>query len=316
MGLRSPNFMILMMALILLGASLAACGVGESGDSSEKLNVVTSTSILLALAREVGGERVAVTALIGPGSDPHTFEVTPGDIRTLADADLVLLNGLELDDFLRDEIESSNDDARVVVVTDGIELLAGGDEHHDGRDVDHDHGEFDPHVWQDPLRVQVMVDNISAALGEVDPDNASEYRANADAYNQHLDETHEEIQALIKLIPDESRKMVTNHDAFGYFADRYGLEIVGTVIPGLSSEAEASAGEIADLIELIEHEGVRVIFGEALIDPQVADALASDAGIEIVYGLYSDQVGEPGSGAETVHEMLLVNATKISEALR
>lgn len=325
MGWRSPK-LILMTVLILLSANLAACGGGESGDGSERLNVVTSTSILAALAREVGGERVTVTALIGPGSDPHTFEVTPGDIRTLAGADLVLLNGLELDDFLRDEVESANDDARIVVVTDGIELLESGDAHrdeHDDHDDDHDgeedhdeHGEFDPHVWQDPLRVKVMVENIASALELVHPDGSEEYASNAAAYQATLDEKHQEIQALVDEIHPDQRKIVTNHDGFAYFADRYGLEVVGTVIPGTSSEADPSAGEIAELIELIERENVNAIFGEALIEPAVAEAIAGDTGVQIIYGLYTDQVGEPGSGAETVHEMLLANATRISEALR
>ena len=150
----------------------------------------------------------------------------------------------------------------------------------------------------------------------IDPDNASTYQDNADEYQAVLDDTHEQIEALVGEIPAERRKLVTNHDAFAYFADRYGLDVVGTVIPGTSSEADPSAGSIADLTGLIRDEGVPAIFAEALIDPSVAESLASDTGVEIVYGLYTDQVGEPGSGAETVHEMLLANATKITEALR
>lgn len=298
---------------------LVACGSGGSsqGATGGEVRVITSTSIVAALVSEVGGEQVNVRALIGPGVDPHTFDLTTGDARAISDADVVLINGLGLDDFLIDDVEGISDDVPVVIVTDGIELLeASGHEHEHAAGDDHDHGDIDPHVWQDPLRVKVMVDNIAGALADADPERADQYRQNAEAYKQTLDETHAEIQALIDQIPVERRKLVTNHAAFAYFADRYGLDIVGTVIPGTSSEADPSAGEVAALVELIRETGVSVIFTESLLDPRVAEQLAADAGVEVVHGLYSEQVGEPGSGAETVHGMLLANARKISEALR
>ena len=320
MGTRRTRLLTWLVALIVIGALLAACGDDGDGSSGDRLIVVTSTSIPGALATEVGGDLVEVETLIPPGTDPHTFDVTPGDVRTIAEADVVLLIGLGLDDFLQDVIESGNDSARIVVVTDGVDLVETGDDHededHDTEEDDNAHGEFDPHVWQDPLRVKTMVGNIADALAEADPDNASTYQENAAEYQATLDDTHQQIEELIGEIPAERRKLVTNHDAFAYFADRYGLDVVGTVIPGNSSEADPSAGSIAELSELIRDEGVAAIFAEALIDPAVAESLASDTGVEIVYGLYTDQVGESGSGAETVHEMLLANATRINEALR
>lgn len=315
-GRWRPAFAALTLVTILL---LAACGSDRDGfrAADGRISVVTSTTVVAALATEVGGEAAEVRALIGPGIDPHTFEITPGDARTISDADVVLLIGLGLDDFLIDHVESVGNGVSVEIVTAGIDLLeAGGHAHDHGHDDDHDHGGVDPHVWQDPLRVKTMVDNIAASLAEVDPERADEYARNAERYRQTLDETHAEIQALIDQIPAERRKIVTNHDAFAYFADRYGLEVIGTVIPGTSSEADPSAGGYAELVELIRAEGVEVIFTEDLLDPRVAERLASDAGIEVVHGLYSEQVGEPGSGAETVHGMLLANARKISEALR
>lgn len=327
MGTRRTNLLVRLVTLVALGATLAACSGDGGGSTGDRLVVVTSTSIPGVLATEVGGDLVEVETLIPPGTDPHTFDVTPGDVRTIAEADVVLLIGLGLDDFLHDVIESGNDSVRVAIVTDGVQLLEDGDDHededehdetteHDAEEDDHDHGEFDPHVWQDPLRVKVMVENIADALAAADPDNASTYQDNAVEYQATLDDTHEQIEALVAEIPAERRKLVTNHDAFAYFADRYSLDVVGTVIPGTSSDADPSAGSIAELTELIRDEGVAAIFAEALIDPAVAESLASDTGVEIVYGLYTDQVGEPGSGAETVHEMLLANATRISEALR
>ncbi len=349
------------MAVLLSGAALAACGSDDSAGGESELEIVASTLIVSALVQEIAGEDADITTIMGPGTDPHTFELTPGDVSSITEADVAFIIGLEYDDFLLDGV----DGPEVIAVSDGIDLLRAGehgghdddhdhehsksesdkdhddehdendedhqdaDEHddedheegeeheneHDGHD-EHDHGEYDPHVWQDPIRVQVMVDNIADALAELDPDQADEYRENAEAYNQTLDETHAEIEELIDMIPADDRLLVTNHDAFSYFADRYALEVIGTVIPGTSSEADPSAGEIAGLSELIEQEGVKAIFAEDLIDPKVAEAVASDTGVEIVYGLYSEQVGDEGSGAETVHGMLLANAEKISEALR
>ena len=278
------------------------------------MRVVASTSILAALATEVGGEFVVVETLIKPGVDPHTFESTPGDIRTLSEADLVLLSGLGLDDFLLDDISGAAGDVEVAIVSEGIAVIENGDDDHDSDD--HNRDGKDPHIWQDPLRVKQMVTNISDALSDADPEHSSQYEANADSYHLVLDRTHEEIVEMLGAIPTDQRKLVTNHDAFAYFAERYSLEIVGAVIPGTSTEADPSAGQIADLIELIEEESIAAIFAEDLIDPKVAESLAGDAGVEIVYGLYTGQVGPPGSGAESVHDMLLANATKISEALR
>ncbi|MEZ4521786.1 MAG: metal ABC transporter substrate-binding protein [Thermomicrobiales bacterium] len=308
------------IALAVVAGLLAGCGGDEDQGAEGQLSVVTTTSVLSSLTEKVGGDLVAVEPLMGPGVDPHTFELTPGDVRAVADADLVFFNGIGLDDYLMDDVESANDAANIVIVTDGIDLLESEDHEDeaekDQEEDDHDHGAFDPHVWLDPIRVEMMVDNIADALAGADPDNASIYRNNATAYRETLEETDRQIRALIDEIPEDHRKLVTNHDAFEYFARRYGLEIIGTVIPGTSSEADPSASDIAELTQLIEEENVRAIFAEALIDPKVAESLASDTGVEIVYGLYTGQVGEEGSGAETVDGMLLANAEKISEALR
>jgi zinc/manganese transport system substrate-binding protein len=190
------------------------------------------------------------------------------------------------------------------------------DEHHDDDGHGHDHGEFDPHVWHDPDNVKIMVRNIAHALADADPENAAAYEANADAYEAVLDDTKAEIQALIDEIPEENRKLVTNHDAFGYFARAFGLEVVGAVFPSITTEAEPSARETAALLDTIEREGVKAIFAEASVGSGLAETLASDAGVLIVDDLYGDSLGPPGSGADTVHGMLLWNAERISEALR
>jgi zinc/manganese transport system substrate-binding protein len=192
------------------------------------------------------------------------------------------------------------------------------DAHHDDDDDGHghDHREFDPHVWHDPDNVKVMARNIAQALADADPENAAAYETNADAYEAVLDDMKAEIQALIDEIPEENRKLVTNHDAFGYFARAFGLEVVGAVIPSITTEAEPSARQAAALLDTIEREGVKAIFAEQSVGSGLAATLARDAGILIVDDLYGDSLGAPGSGADTVHGMLLWNAERISEALR
>lgn len=304
------------LALLLV---IAGCG-GEpdptssaSGAAQAQLSVVASTTIIGALAVEVAGEHADVSTILQPGVDPHTFEPSPDLAGQIADADLVLLNGIELDDFLIDFIASANADVPTAVVTERIELLgsgAGHAEEHEG-----EHGEFDPHVWQDPLRVQQMVSNIADALAAADPAHAGDYQANAAAYNARLGELDAEIRTMFDPLPAANRKIVTNHESLAYFADRYDLEVVGTVIPGASADSEPAAKDIAELVELIESADVRAIFAEQLIDPKIAEQLANDTGVEIVYGIYTDSVGKPGSGAETVEGMLRTNAVKIAGAL-
>lgn len=303
---------ILLVTLVAL--TLAACGndndAGHNGTS-----IVATTAQIGALTQEVAGDDISIHVLMPPGVNPHDFHVTPDDLRTMGAADVILRNGLGLDTFLDGSIDAAGGDADIVTVTGGIEPISGGLEHHDEGE-DHDHDDADPHVWHDPANARLMVNNIADALSTTDPDHAQSYRENAGAYNAVLDETDAKIRAMIDEIPAENRKLVTNHDAFGYFARAYGLEVVGAVIPGTSTNAEPSAQEIAALSELIEQEQVKAIFAESTVDPKVAEQLAQDTGVQIVYGLYSDSLGEPGTDAATVDGMLLANATKISEALK
>lgn len=299
-----------------------ACG-DDADDGPERLSVVATTSQIGALTREIAGDSVELDVLLAAGADAHDFEPSPQDAVRLQDADLVFMNGIGLDEWLEDIIDGADSAEHIVVVTDGIEVFDGAghedeDDHEDEEDGDHDHDhdEGDPHVWHDPANVRVMVRNIVAALMRTDPDNEDTYRANGEAYEARLDAVDAEIRALIAEIPEEDRKLVTNHDAFGYFLRAYGLEFVGAVIPSTGSGSQPSAQELAALSDLIEAEGVKAIFAEAEVDPSVAEQLAADTGVAIVLGLYADSLGEPGSGAETVDGMLLSNARKISEALK
>jgi ABC-type Zn uptake system ZnuABC Zn-binding protein ZnuA len=284
---------------------LAGCG-GDGGTETtgSGVKVVATTTQVGALVREVAGDSVELTVLLPAGSDAHDFEASPKTLKKVHDAELILRNGLGLDDWLDDAIDGAGGDAKVVTVTRGARLLGPED------------GDADPHVWHDIDNVKVMVDAIAAALSDADSENAGLFEQNAAAYKVTLDETDAEIRKLIDSIPTANRKMVTNHDAFGYFIDRYGLEFVAAVIPSTNKEAQASAGDLADLQKLLEREGVRVIFSEEEVDPKVARELARDADVQIVEGLYADSLGEPGTEASTIHGMLLFNARKIAEALR
>lgn len=290
-----------LLAAAVLGSS---CG-GDAGPetSGSGIKVVVTTTQIGALTRAVAGERVALTVLLSAGADAHDYEPNPQAVRKLNQAAVIIRNGLGLDDWLDGTIEGAGGEATVVTATEGVTVRISD-------------REPDPHVWHDPENAKIMVDNIAAALGKADPANARLFAQNAAAYKRKLDETDAEVRRLIDAIPEANRKMVTNHDAFGYFIDRYGLEYVGAVIPTTNKEAQASARDLAELQDLIKTEGVKAIFAEAEVDPKVARELAADTGVKIVGGLYADSLGEPGSGAETIDGMLLSNARKIAEALK
>jgi len=271
------------------------------------VRIVASTTILADLAHQVGGERIDVRSLLPANVDPHDYEPAPADVIALEEADLVILHGLHLDTWVDPLVEASQTKAPVIVATAGVPTL--------GTD-DKQFGEGDPHVWFDPTRVETMITTIEAALARVDPDGASTYRARREAYVAELAALDTEIAARIALIPTERRVLVTNHDALAYYADRYGLTIIGTVIPGLDSRTEPSAREIADLIGKIQDSGVQVVFAENTVSPVLAGALASDAGIRVAPELYTDSLGELGSGADTYIGLMQTDTKIIVENLR
>lgn len=293
-------------------ATLAACGAGDS----EPADVVATTVQVGTLAREVAGDRLVVHTLVGPGVDPHDYEASAADLRQIGDARLVLRNGIGLDDFLDRALESGGA-RQVVTVTEGVKVRIAGQPASDHVEAPgHDHAGEDPHVWQDPMNAKVMVDNIVRALSDALPDEADAFRRNGDAYKATLDAADVEIRGLIETIPPANRKMVTNHDSFGYFIERYGLTYVGAVIPGPSTQNEPSSKEIAALEDTIRREGVKAIFAESSLDPKVAREIARDTNVRIVDDLYGDSLGPDGAEAATVHGMLVANARKIADALR
>ena len=274
--------------------------------SDGPLKIVASTGIIGNLVSQIGGSRVEVATILLANADPHEFEPSPKDVATLQDADVVFIHGLGLDNWAQDLIDNSGADFPVVTVTDGVETVnrLGGD----GDDVD-------PHVWFDPTKVAQMTANIAAGLSAADPDGADAYNARLAVYQQNLAALDQQIADRIALIPADRRNIVTNHDALGYFADRYGLNIVGTVIPGSSPGAEPSAQEVAALLQTVKDQHVSVIFAENTVSPTLAEQLASEAGITVVDTLYSDSLGEAGSGADTYIGLMQADTQAIVTAL-
>ncbi len=297
------------LAALLIGLALAAASCGGSDDGSSSgagINVVATTTQIGALARAVAGDKVHLTVLLSAGADAHDYEPNPQAIKQINGARVVLKNGIGLDDWLDKSIKGAGGDSQVFVVTKGVRVLK----------AESGEGDDDPHVWHNPANAKLMIENIVAALSEADPANAATFKSNGAAYQARLDDADAQVRLLIDSIPRGNRKLVTNHDAFGYFIDYYGLEFVGAVFPVSSKEGQVSAKDLARLSDLVKASGVKAIFAEAEIDPKVAFELAKDTGVKIVTGLYADSLGKTGSGAETIDGMLLFNARKIAEALR
>jgi len=313
--------------LLALAWILAACGPASAppgpADGSlrapgQKLRVVATTNIIADMAGQVGGDAIQLTSLLPLGVDPHTYIATPRDVAAVAEADLILANGANLEaDFLPQLIQASQ--ARLVYVSEGIpprELGPDETRAEGGEQPSQDaHSGIDPHTWTTPANASVFVGNIERALSELDPANADTYRANARAYQAELKALDEWVQAQINTIPLENRKLVTDHATFGYYADRYGLETVGTVVPGFSTASEPSAQELARLQDAIRGLGVRAIFVGSTVNPSLARQVAADTGIKLV-PLYTGSLGPPGSGAETYLDYVRANTHAIVQGLR
>ena len=332
------------VVLIALLTSLAACAAaptpGGSAPStasdapaaSERLKVVATTTIVGDVVRQVAGDAVDLTVLLPAGADPHGFQPTPQDAALIATADLVFINGLDLEEFLDRLIQNAGGSARVVAVSDGIETMEGhheheGEEHegeqhegeeHEGEEhegEEHDKEGADPHVWMDPNNVRVWTRNIAAALSELDPANAAAYQANAERYDQALQALDAWINEQIAQIAPENRQMVVDHDAFGYFARRYGFETVGTVVPGYSTMSAPSAQELARLQDAIRALGVKAVFVGETVNPALAQRVADDTGTRLVF-LFTGSLSEPGGNADTYESFTRYNVNAIVEALK
>ena len=275
----------------------------------KKVIVVATTPLLADLALQIGDDRIEATSVLPADADPHEFEPSPQDLVKASNADLIIEHGLHLDDWAKGLVENADSKAVVLVATEHVTTIS-------AVSTAENFDEGDPHVWFDPRNIEVMVKDIAGALTQIDPDGAAGYAARLAAYTEQLTALDAWVAAQIDTIPPERRKLVTNHDAFGYFVAHYDIKFVGAVIPSLDSRAEPSAKETADLIDKIKAKGVPAIFTEASINPKLEEQLGKQAGVKVIPNLYGDNLGVAGSGADTYIGMMETDVSLIVSALR
>jgi ABC-type Zn uptake system ZnuABC Zn-binding protein ZnuA len=294
---------------------LTSCGPAPQGDS-DTLNVLASTSFLADIARNVAGERAEVKSLLPLGADPHAYQAAPADVARIAASHVLILNGLEYEHFIESLIENAGGERIVVEATDGLEPHPAedhADEAEAGEGDEHEAG--DPHMWLDPNLVITYVENIRDGLIEADPDGVDVYQANAEAYIVQLKDLDVWIVEQVNTIPVERRLLVTNHASLGYFAERYGFEIVDTILPSFSSGASASAQEIAATVESIRSSGAPAIFLSDVENGKLANQIAEETGVKVVDDLHLESLTN-GAPAATYIDMMKHNVSRILDALK
>lgn len=298
---------------LLLG--LTACEAATTGNV-QLPKVIASTTIVADVVRAITGDTTDLTTLLPPGTDPHTFEPSPQDLSKISEARLIFLNGAGLEELMEPLIVNAGGSAQVIHLSDAIVLLEGtGEDIHAATESSSVHPTGDPHVWTDPNNLLVWVDAIETALTELNPAQASTYQANAARYRTELEALDEWIQAKVAQIPVNNRKLVTDHLEFTYFARRYGFTLTGAVIPNYSTSAETSAQELAALEDVIRSHRVRAIFVGNTTNPDLAQQVAADTGVQLV-SLLTGSLTEAGGSASTYLDYMRYNVNAISEALK
>ncbi|GII58639.1 metal ABC transporter substrate-binding protein [Planotetraspora thailandica] len=316
--MRSPLARSLPVAALVVMFA-AACGSGtsptaSSGTSStggSPLKVVATTTQVADFARNIGGDKVSVTQILKPNVDPHDYEPSPADIQAISEADVVVKNGVGLERWLDQVISAAGFSGTIVDTSQGVSIRQGN-----GSDEE---AAGDPHIWHNPMNAKIMATNIEKAFATADAADASAYQANLSAYSTKLDALDADITGKIDAIPADQRKLVTNHDAFGYYIDRYKLTFVGSIIPSFDTSAELSAKQIADLVAKIRATGVPAIFSESSLPPKTAEAIGREAGVKVEAGedsLYGDTLGPEGSAGATYLQMEEHNTDTIVSALK
>ncbi len=309
MNPRRPRRAALALALALvLGSVLAACGGSGAATPSAApgaLLVVTTTTILADLVRQVGGDRVSVESLVPKGGEVHTFDPTPSDVRRIAGADVIFLNGLGLDDWLADLVADAGTRAPVVRLAEqleGVDYLAGGVEGAEG---------VNPHLWLNVAYATKYAERIAGSLAAADPDHAADYEAGYTAYAQVLGDLDAKARSTLGAIPEASRTVIAFHDAFPYFAAAYGLTIDGTIVdaPG----QDPSAAQVSGLIRLVKEKGIRAIFAEAQFSEDLVRTIADETGATVVSDLYTDSTGD--APQDTYASMMTWNIEQVAKAL-
>jgi len=287
----------LLTVVVLAGCSTATQAAG----TDEKLAVVATTTQVADFTRRIGGDRVVVTQILKPNVDPHDYEPAAADIAALGRTKLLVKNGAGLEHFLDGMVEAAGFTGTVVDTSAGVAVR----------------GE-DPHIWHDPRNAKIMVRDIEQALAAADPAGRVTYEENLAAYSAQLDTLDTDIAAQIGALPAGDRKMVTNHDAFEYYIQRYGLQFVGSIIPSFDTSAELSAQDVDDIVAKIKATGTKAVFSESSLPPRTAEAIARQAGVRVVAGedaLYGDTLGPEGSDGDTYLKMMRHNTATIVRGL-
>ncbi|WDZ97598.1 zinc ABC transporter substrate-binding protein [Herbaspirillum sp. WKF16] len=302
------------LSLLLAGLSLAAC---LSAAAAERIPVVASFSILGDIVANVGGDRIAVSTLVGPDEDAHVFQPAPDDIKAVSRARLVVVNGLGFEGWMERLAQSANYRGAIVTASAGIQARERAEEEHDehGHEGhDHHHGRDDPHAWQDPQNVIVYARNIAAALGKLDPAGADLYRKNGEAYVARLQELDRWAAAQFAQIPAAKRRVITSHDAFEYYGARYKVRFLAA--QGVSTDSEPSAREMAALIRQIRAEKIKALFFENMANPKLLQQIGREAGVTAGGKLYADALSKAGGPAPDYLSLMRYNTTQLLEKIR
>jgi zinc/manganese transport system substrate-binding protein len=300
--LPTRRHLLFLTAAGAAGAAVAGLVPGGSqNEMQDRPRAVATFSILGDMVRNVGGERLALTTLVGRNGDVHVYAPTPGDAKAIAAANIVFVNGLGLEGWVDRLIAASGTHAAVVVASDGVQPRSASN--------GHDRRASDPHAWQAVANAKIYVGNIRDGLIATDRGREDEYRANAAAYLAKLDALDAEIRTTIESVPVARRKVITTHTAFGYFGDAYGIEFITP--EGLSTDADPSAGNVARLIEQIRREKISAVFIENVADPRLLQRIAAETGVRIGGTLYSDALSPPDGPAATYIEMMRSNVREL-----
>lgn len=289
--------------------------------NGEPLKVVATTSIIGDVVAQVGGEAIELTILVGPGQDPHSYEPGAQELTAVAEAQVIFVNGWDLEEGLVRDLEEIGGGVPLVPISANIAPLSFGEGEHarDKAEDEHALGEADPHVWFSIPNVKQWVENVEHVLSNLDPANAGTYESRAAAYLAELEELEAYVESQLAQIPEEKRFLVTNHDSFGYLARDYGFELIGTLVPAASTLAEPSASDLAGLVREMETHGVCTIFTETTVSDTLAQTVAGELdGCEEVQvlKLYTGAVGTAGSGADSYTGMFRTNVDRIVEGLK
>ena len=299
------NKRLFMQAGLALGIFL---GLASGAEAADKLKAVASFSILGDMVKQVGGDRIELATLVGPDGDAHVFEPTPSDAKTLAGAQILFMNGLGFEGWMERLEKSSGFKGKVVVASEGVKPRTMTEEE-DGKAEEI----TDPHAWQSLANGKLYIANIRNGLIAVDPDGKAIYEANAAKYLDEIGAEDEAVKAALAKLPEDRRKIITSHDAFGYFGAAYGLKVIAP--EGVSTEAEASAKDVAKIIRQIRAEHIPAVFMENITDHRLLDQIARETGAKIGGTLYTDALSPPDGPAPTYLDMFRNNVGVLTAAL-